>query len=795
MIHVTHPIARGLLWPVLLVWVVLCLPAAAQDLRLDNAGGNAGFSFIDEGEWGLVRSVVVNERATEAEVVLLIAFRDSPALQFGNRVTVPPNSRREVQTLISPYDLPVNQNQSGAEFTVSLVEAGRSERALGSAISIASMREPDVRSAIARGLDDEGPNEMNKALRLAAELPPTTFTASPLRANPTPALWAGLDTLVIATSEEWSPAQARTIRQWVYDGGRLWVMLDQAGPQTPRSLLGGDWPVWVVDEVAHTELELTGAGVMQSVAKDYPIAMTRVITEKPARVLLEANGYPAAFTWSVGRGQVLVTTVASGAWLDEKNEANAALSSLKDFFDLDDALRQPTMARADATLGAVTPRVQGLVGHRVLGRGTVVVMLAVFLAALLGVGLWLMGRGTLEWAAPAGVALSLIVAGVLISFGWVTLARTPGVTVISEVRRAASGVPTTSDSGLIALYRQPGAARLSTLRYAGPPPVLTPRLAAAGPRLLRIDDDAWSIENLNLAPGEVHTVLFSGAVEAQDVSGVEGRLSGEGLVMRYAGGGTKPPLEDALLIARDGRAAVESAEDGWRVDLSEPMTGAQFVRAGVLSQRQMQRSAVYERLLEHTEAIDQLVLLGWSNVTTVEVDPIEGTETRRDAIAAFPVSLLPPKPGEEVLVPSMLMTMSPYRDRELGVGGTIYDPATRNWVENVSNAQTLAMTYRLPPVLADLDVITAELTLDLRIPGRTYDIITVRAGKLVTLTSGTDPGGLTTITLTGPAAPGRMPDGSVLVGLRIGEGSTATPPRPWTLSRMDLTLMGRVPAP
>jgi len=259
----------------------------------------------------------------------------------------------------------------------------------------------------------------------------------------------------------------------------------------------------------------------------------------------------------------------------------------------------------------------------------------------------------------------------------------------------------------------------------------------------------------------------------------------------------RPALEDALLVSSRGRVALEPGPgaDGWQADLSRPLTGNQYTAATVLSQRQMQRSEAYAALLGEASRIDRPMLLGWTRDTAVRVGTIEGTELRRDALIALPVTFTPPPPGQTVRIPAMLMAMSRFHDRTLGVAGTIYDPKSGQWIDNVLNAQTVAMTFQPPEALAGIELTEAELTLDLRIPGRTYEVITVRDGKVVTLARGENPGGLITVPLTGEDLPARRPDGSVLVGLRVGEGPLNQTPKPWTLSRLDLAVTGRVPAP
>lgn len=800
---VTRPgplVLYGVVW--LLLAFVLAGPVSAQDLRLDQAGGMAGLNFYDAGEWGLVRSVVANDGDQPADALVLISLKDAPAVRYGNRVRVPARSRREVLTMLTPHGLPPGDRARGdrlhgSELDISLAAVvGDRERRAGAATGIISVRESDVRSAVASpDSGDEGPIRMHGALRAAAGLSPATVPANPRTGPADPAAWGGLDVLVLARGEGWSPAQVRAMRHWVHNGGRLWVMLDQTGPSLPSAILGEDWVVSMIDRVEHTELTLRGPGVEQSVAFDYPIDMVRVAADAPAQTLLTAAGYPAALSWRCGRGRVLVTTLASAAWLDEQGEAGRALAATADFLDPGhEPRRGGSMADAGAAIDAAATQVRAMVGHRVLGRGTVVAVLGVFLLVTLAAGLWLHHQGRLEWAAPVGVAAGLVAAAVLITVGWRALARTPGVTAVASVLRHEPAAPTVDLSGLIGIYRQPGAGRLSRVSYHGPPPVVDDALARSSPRLLGRGLGRWSIENVQLSPGEVHTLRFAGVKEAQHQGQVVGELDAHGGLRLRMTGGHAPRLQDTLLMTPAGHApAAPARQAAWLVDASQPMSEDQFIDAAVLSQRQMQRAAAYAQW-RGAAALDRAVLVGWTDQPAVAVDPIEGAETRAQTLAVYRVRFEPPPPGQRFRVPSVLLTMAPYRDREIGIGGTVYDPQA-GWIGSVTNAQTIGVAFELPESLRGMDVQQVELALDLHTPGRAYELLAVRDGRLAPLHSARDAAGLTRINFDADNLPTRRDDGSVLIVLRIGDDASGNrTPQSWTITSMDVDLIGAMPA-
>ena len=60
------------------------------------------------------------------------------------------------------------------------------------------------------------------------------------------------------------------VRDWLYAGGRLWIMLDKTGMELPERLLGDQFGMHLVDEVPLYELVITETGAAKAVAKAYP---------------------------------------------------------------------------------------------------------------------------------------------------------------------------------------------------------------------------------------------------------------------------------------------------------------------------------------------------------------------------------------------------------------------------------------------------------------------------------------------------------------------------------------------
>ncbi|MBX9626686.1 MAG: hypothetical protein K2X82_22990, partial [Gemmataceae bacterium] len=136
---------------------------------------------------------------------------------------------------------------------------------------------------------------------------------------PTAAALDGLDQVVLAGDRlAADPVGARAVREWVLGGGTLWVMLDRVDPGTVALVLGEDPGFEVAGRTTLTEALLVRAGDDPRRAKpvphDDPVEFVRVLPTGPLTVLIEQDGWPAAFTRPFGRGKVVVTTAGARAW-------------------------------------------------------------------------------------------------------------------------------------------------------------------------------------------------------------------------------------------------------------------------------------------------------------------------------------------------------------------------------------------------------------------------------------------------------------------------------------------------
>lgn len=748
--------------------------------------------LYDRGEWAPVHSQVANPASTDAMATVLVSFRNAPGIYFGSRAWVPAESRRYVVTLLSTSVLPEGVSKTGEETQVQLIdEAGGRSTQRASQIGILSVREPGMRPALSSVMTHDDSRQFHAAMLQAAEAGRTSFTMSRRSAPADAASIAALDMITLSDPAGFTAAQAKAIRHWVNAGGRLWIMLDETGPELPASILGEDWRVTTLGRVELSRYEIRGHGDSHAMEHDYPTQFVMTHAGPGVEVLMEAEGYPAAMRWAVGEGQVMVTTLAPQGWLDDKGAPSVAMEFIKPFVPNPQARRTTSAERAERDIAHLMPQVSAQVGYRVPSRAVVGGVLAVFLMGVLVTGLWMLSRGRMEWTAPLAVVMAFVASGVMVTFGWVVLRQTPGVMGSTTRTILEPAADTASLAGMLTAYRRPGSPRTDTLVYHGPPPVPSGKLFTGGARLIKIDRDVWSLENINLAPGEAHTFPVAGAVEVTPAR-VVGSLTEDAVELRWMGdpGGT---LEDLLFVTGRGRLAVRSMGDGkLRAAFSDVLPAGQFIQSGVLSQQQMEHAAVYAQLLEDGREIERPMLIGWRDQAPIRVEALDDTEARHADLLMVPVQFDRPEPGQTLRVPSALMSMSSYRNPRLGVSSTAYDAANGVWLPNLSGPQTVMMRYTLPANFRAMQPQRIDVRITLTSPGRPYEVVTVAGGKLHVAYTGSDASGQFEVQIDDPSMLEITPDGEVLVGVRVMAGPATQENRAWTLSRLDVDVIGRM---
>jgi len=144
-----------------------------------------------------------------------------------------------------------------------------------------------------------------------------------------------LDQLVIANDRLAEDAAALTaVRRWLYNGGRLWIMLDRVQPATGVAALGDAMRVHVIDRIGLTEVRLQRPLTPRG-SKSWPGSPVRGavdlvrVTGLDITADVQVDGWPAAFWQRAGRGHVLFTTLGGERGFGPRTPDDSGQSSAK----------------------------------------------------------------------------------------------------------------------------------------------------------------------------------------------------------------------------------------------------------------------------------------------------------------------------------------------------------------------------------------------------------------------------------------------------------------------------------
>ena len=778
--------------------IVLCASAHAQDgLKLHASGGTSGLGFYKLGHWGVVRSEIYNRRAIEAQPMLAVNLLDPGYLQFCSRPWLPPHAKRVVYTPVLPLRSGQEQNAFELEGRLITMDSAGRERAAPPMPSLLLKLKGSFQSGVLSDSEDDWARKMQSALRNKVGLAPATSYIQTRNAPRFAPGWTALNGVMLskaAVDLELGPDQFGSLRHWVLDGGRVWIMLDEVHPDLPKALFGENWDLVVLDRVGLTEFVIAGKTGDHECRFDYPVEMLRVIAPS-FETLQTVRGYPVSLRKQVGRGQVLVTTLAARGWVDPKGKQTDAIKPLTWF-----------MRKAKST-GGGTDSAVGLdatfadfsrdqIGYQILSRGLVFGVLAAFAGLILLTGLALSRAGRLEYVGLVGVVLAAAAAVVLIVSGLSSQGSTPTTFATAQLVQVAENQPFARVSGLLSVYTAPqDSDRVGQIQSSGGG-VAWPDLATQGGDLLRVtwtDPEHYRLERLVFPPGAVRVVSTVNHLSMTDPPVAEITFNGEGVVGKLDPG-MFGQVEDALIATDSGRISprfLEDDEQRFVATLDDTLAPGQFLSTTLLDQTRISRQNVYRQLLSDPDFCLRPSLLAWAEPMTHGVTYTASAAERGGTLLVVPLKITRPESGQAVALPAAMITMTPYRAPGVETS-TIYDVGKRKWVENISQEATVLMHFDLPAAIKPITLHSAILTVKLRAPGRPVDVITYRDGQARTLGAKQTSIGQMQFELSGEHLPAMAPDGGVLVGIRVGPYSDPTQLQRWSLSQMDLSVTGEI---
>jgi hypothetical protein len=810
------------LWTLLAA--LLAVPAVGQDhgFRLEGLYPVGGRTSVTEA-WGTLRLEVTNLDPAPHDLRVLVFYPEHPDVQYGQDVWVPANSRLTSWVTVGPA--PMQSSGIGREIKYLVYDRTDGEarqihpdRIAGdertrNRVVAYKKREPTTAVLLDDDPDKPGFISSNspaahglllaRSFRQARVLsePVTIITDRFLPA--TPEAFDGIDQLIVAGNHlAADPAGARSVRQWVEQGGTLWVMLDLIEPTTVAAILGDDRGFEVVGQTSLTSVRFRQSGTepIAEAAREFddPVPFVRVALSGAETELYEVDGWPAAFTQPLGRGKVVVTTLGGAAWFRPRDPRDRP-SPFEHYPGL--PISVPALDRLAAVVYPepqtdsfrptdLAPLVTADIGYSVIGRETVALILGAAALGLLGVGLVVRRSrrpGLTGWLGPAAM---LVAAGVLVTLAATRREAVPPTTGAAVVLDVSPGNDEAGATGLFAIYRPESGPVELVANDGGRLELDTAGLEGQTRRRVQTDLDMWHSEGLSL-PAGVRTGPFRASVPTGPVRAIA-KFGPDGITGRLTTGRFRDPADPVLLTQSNEAVVVRLAADGsFAGNSNDALPPGQFMAESVLTDRQQRRQEVLRKLLakptpRHLEGRD--LLLVWAEPTESPFTAGATDRTVGTALLTIPVDFERPAAGERVTVPNGFI---PYT-------AVIKDRPIRP-VTEANQPLAMRLRFRLPSSVLPLTVERATLRAKVRASSRKFTVVGYAGGQEVRLTQVESPIDPVRVDITDPRLLTPDANGHLYLGVEVGErmGSASGDSKfvdldeKWRIESLELEVAGR----
>ncbi len=569
-----------------------------------------------------------------------------------------------------------------------------------------------------------------------------------------------LDQLVLADKRLLHDvALLATIRNWVANGGRLWIMLNETGVELAQRLLGDSISLTSLGVEQLTNVELTSVHSNQDpVVFDYDEPVNNaVVYADDVEVYYELNGLPAAFWKKYGNGEILFTTLDARALTHPKPFSTSyevlPLQPLQDlalrFFSqtekamtdvsvTDLELEAMTAEEDDISDNAMemrramevylgTSRVDEMsnylvskVGFEIVTREHIATVFAIFFAILCGVGIVLYRKGRLELMLVAAPVLVLGICTYLYIIG--TSKRNTLENLLASIQfiNADNQSRQLAVRGFGAVYSEE---TVDENIEVSDGTIFWPdfeELTGQNIRMVWNDLESWHWEGLQIPGGTVRSFPFEKTVSSPVPVYVRAAFTESGLQGSYELG-PLTNLEHGLLVSPSGERVPVQFVDGNLIIGSQELADSQFDTSSSLVDEETGNRIDFINALLKREHAD---VVRYPRVPSIFVwsDPLElGIEFPGEqkvigsALTVLPLQISRTTPGQRFQIPSILTSFHPSNDIR-GLGSSIaYDFAKDQWSdEKINSSHQMWLKVKVPTAVLPATITKAIVTVDIQ---------------------------------------------------------------------------------
>ena len=694
---------RGLTVGVLALGVPLVIPAAgfAQQKPLPHLSLDGGYAVgarttVTE-NFGTLEFAVTNRSDVDRRALVLVFYENRPDVQYGRDIWVPARAKvtswlpigpappqaakmsRDIELLL--HDVTDEKGQLILPVTEERTRP-RPVRYLKRELTLAVVLDPDPDDVEPEGQlpAPETPGEqtltMAQVLRAANSLTRAVTFRTPDQLPLWLKAYDGTDQIILASrSLGRYPAALRTLRHWLENGGRMWIMLDQVEPDTVAALLGEAFDFHIVGRLGLTDFQIVEyGGVPEAQSHERPVDFVRVVLPGKEPVPFALDGWPVWFTRRVGRGKVLLTTLGPRGWHRPRTRKDPP-SPFNDVPDLPVAREM----LADTANEIAVPRGEPAypaeafeslltqeIGYTIVPRQTIVLVFGCFLIGAAGLSILARWWRRPEWLGWLGPIVALGAGGVLVIAGELSRRAAPPTVAFVEVVDAVNGVDEAAVQGLLAVYRPDSGAADFAAMEGGFFDLDMTGIEGQTRRMIVNDLDAWRWHNLSL-PAGVRFAPFQFTAKTPEPIVAVARFGAKGLEGKL---NAKPfdNFSDCVLRVTGKRRnlAVQLGPDGkFTANGDAPLPEGQFLAGAVLTDQQQRRQEILRQMLKrpNLEPRDaRPVLYVWADAIPAPFRFATEPRVTGSALLAVPLRIERPADGERITIPGAFLQLHEVMD-------------------------------------------------------------------------------------------------------------------------------------
>lgn len=729
----------------------------------------AGVQRHISGQWATLAVNGVNTQDQDAEETVLFSFKGDDTDQVARRVWIPAKSRRQAwfpilipetapdQLQITGQTIQLATTNNGESFKSNRVGSPTSQRSLllsPPEDEQAAMVLDSVTSVDASGFDAQSISQMIYAgfdtatnvrqdlgiVRLANHFLPTT--ANPLDS---------LDDLIIASDAMiHDTVGVAKLRQWLHDGGRVWLMADRVSPDSARRLLGDAVHYSVLESVQLNNFTIekldpyfATVNLEEKWESETPVDFYRVMLGS-GEVHSRIDGWPAAFWVPVGNGEILVTTLGHEGWMlnGEPTETYRDLASR--FF----AERNATIDHSDLMVRELDREI----GYQIPSRSVVSLLLGSHLLFLGFTGLYLKKRKTLHqlgWILPSSVVGTVLI---LLVVGATSTSAVPSTIAFGQLARVSVDTSQLLIDSSVAVYSQ-SAEELPIEFDNNTVTTLDSDWDNTEVHRREFADQGlgrWRF--LKQPPGKIQHVHVKTRQNLKTPWELRGSFDENGFIGELVGLDYSEASDAVVVSGASPSMSVvfDHGENQMIGGAEQVLLPDQYYDGSLLTDSQRKRQEFIRQLLRENPGFlpKSPSMLIWTRPITHGFEISNDFVRRGWALALFPIQVEAPEPDTSFLVPSSFITIDSYTS-ERGMS-SLYNSATGQWLDSIDKPAAVDLKVQVPAVIAPCEISRCDFEIQANAQGRRIQFYGFADGKEQLLHEIENAQGLSTFTVENP---------------------------------------------